>query len=275
MWLGAGVSILYGRPLTAQMLTALCKNQEVRFAEARAKGLLPRRGANQAQAKNSPAPAPRPGAARKAATTRQPPLPYNVGVLPLTDEIGPDSWVSAATVARRITSQRTRGARALLMEVNSIGGDCVEAFKIGAQLRRVSGAVGPVVAYVGPGAEANSAATAILLEADYIVLDPAASITIHAPRGGEERDRRWAQNQLEALYRERTVMTANQIHGLLDACGDTTFHAGNAITYGVADEVAGRERALVVARACAASAPLWPSSVSSPRRAVLSGRGVV
>jgi ATP-dependent protease ClpP protease subunit len=220
----------------------------------------------------------KPQSAPRAAAPARPavrPLPYMTAEITLTGGISGEVWsINLATVSREFATAKAGNARAVLLSINSVGGDANEAFNVNAALRLFSRSTGPVIAYIGPYARAASGATIVALAADFIIVDPAAvGMMVHAPSGGTPEVRSLATNRLVSLYRDRTSLgSEDAIRGLLEGCGDTWLAPGACLDDGFADEIAERERAVEVARACAARAPMWPEAVWSPRRAALQVR---
>jgi ATP-dependent protease ClpP protease subunit len=177
-----------------------------------------------------------------------------------------------AQVGRLINQATQARVGAVLVVVNSPGGDGGAAIQIYAALRHFSKTVGPVIAHVPRHGAAASAASMVALAADYIVLDPSSKgFIVHPPSGNPARGLRVARDLLEALYCERTLLSATAVRSLLDS-GEVEIENNNAVRDGWADEIGSPKRALRVARLCAECAPIWPRNLVSPRRAAMSTR---
>lgn len=216
-------------------------------------------------------------AARPAPKVAQ--LPYLLAEMHLVGRIGgPDGYITAAGVHRELAQARAGYARAVLVTLNSTGGETSAAFYINSGLRLYSKANGRTVAYVPRGGQCASAATIVALGCDYVICDPEAiGFMIHAPSGTEDgsiaNSRTVAENRLISLYAERTCLgSLDAIEGLIQGCGDTWMSPWEALGHAFVDEIGDAARATQVARALAAAHPSWPANVSSPRRGLLQAR---
>jgi ATP-dependent protease ClpP protease subunit len=165
----------------------------------------------------------------------------------------------AESFCRELDAAKAAGARALLLTVDSRGGNVEEGLTAVAALEKFSREVGPTVAYVK--GDAHSMAGVVAMAADYCVIAPGASMVVHAVHGGDTEDRRKLTNQLRAFLTRRTFLTESQADGMTASTAgvDFTFNAHEAVASGLADEVSTFDRAHEVARA--ASRVGWTASV--------------
>ena len=215
----------------------------------------------------------RPSPAAPSASPKVKPLPWMTAEVPLHGYISAGGPISSRGVAMTLANAKAGNARALLVNLDSRGGAAPEGLLVAGALRQFKG---HVVAYVPRGGSADSAASGVLLAADFIVIAPSASITIHRATGGDTSIANSAAvhtGLFASTYEERTLLgTYSACKGLLEAWGDTTLSAADALEYGFADEVGDENRARDVAHKLAAAWPCWPANVWSPRRDVLQMR---
>jgi ATP-dependent protease ClpP protease subunit len=200
-----------------------------------------------------------PGPAPKPAATAE--IRDGVARLYLEAAIGSGAGeVGSAAVAAQLADLKARGARALLIAVDSDGGNALDGIGIFDALREFSRTSGSVVAHV---VRAASAASLVALAADHVVVDPDGSFMIHGPSGGTEEQRGAVSRRMTAIYRERADLGEGEIAWRFEA--DSRALAPRAIEDCLADEIGTMDRAEMLAEAAASGGALpW-----SRRRAVL------
>jgi ATP-dependent protease ClpP protease subunit len=200
--------------------------------------------------------------AQPAAAPACPPLSHDVAFITAAGKLG--ETITAAGVYQELSQAKARGARAVLMTVNSVGGDSLQAFSA-VNMMRFAGL--PIVGFVPYRAE--SAATLLALACDFLVLAPAAHLMIHRSSGGTEGARAAVDEQLEEFYATRTMLGRSALHGILQCCGDFHLDPVTALADAWVDELGDASRAEEVAREVAAAWPCWPARAESPRHAAL------
>lgn len=160
-------------------------------------------------------------------------------VISIYDVIGADFWTGEGFTSKRMAAAlRGIGARDVVVNLNSPGGDFFEGVAIYNLLREHKGSV--TVNIMGLAA---SAASVIAMAGDVINIGRTAFLMIHNAWGGavgNRHDFRAAADQLEPfdqamaeLYASRSGMTANEAGALMDA--ETWFSGSQAIERGLAD----------------------------------------
>jgi ATP-dependent protease ClpP protease subunit len=113
---------------------------------------------------------------------------------------------------------RDSGAKALLLTVNTGGGNTGETSAICDALRAFSRDVGPVVTYVSEWC--GSSGPRILLSGDYVLLDPRARLNVHAAIGGTPEDRAAVFRQDMAFFEAHTLTPGATLEHLLSRTCD-------------------------------------------------------
>ncbi len=176
----------------------------------------------------------------------------------------------AFNIGRRLDALKVAGARAVLLDVRSEGGDVAEGLAVIRMLKRASREIGPTVAWIS--SFANSMASVIAVSCDYALMAPDATMQLHEVSGGRDDHREILQREVLDIYAARTLADRAKLAGYL--AGAVRLDALQAHSHGFVDEVAGPERAEEVARA-AASGGLWAGPIvaaKSWRRTVLRER---
>jgi ATP-dependent protease ClpP protease subunit len=203
------------------------------------------------------------------------PLPGNVGhaMLQGRNSRSPVEGLTAGRFNRDLDSLRAHGARAMVVHVASDGGDLGEAEAMALHLQFLAAMGVPSVAHVS---NASSAGSVVALSCSYSVTAPDGRWFIHNPHHGDAPVTAEslavldsARERLHALYRARTVLSADEIAGLCGA-GTGHFSSCDAWAKGLTDEVGDELRACAVALDAAAARGLR----ESPRRLALVSRGV-
>jgi ATP-dependent protease ClpP protease subunit len=186
-----------------------------------------------------------------------------------------DTLVQAETVARALEEAAMEGVRAVVMTIESRGGIGGAACVIGDAIRKFSRAGGTVVAYVPRFAA--SAACEIAVQADYVVIEPAAAYFIHAACHSVDAfpDAAWrkrANVRQLATYAARTATPRAMLDAWIDATDDdgrtvARMSSLAAMAHGWADTVGDRAEAQRLA--CAAAEG---HRVVTPRSSMLSLR---
>lgn len=174
---------------------------------------------------------------------------------------GPITAAIPSSLGAEIAWLSVAGARAIVIEIDSQGGD-VAAALAAHDLIRVCDL--PTVSFT-PDA-AHSAASLLVLGCDRSVVAPEARILVHRSAGGEERSCAAADERILAVYRERSGM---DLQAWFDGAAEVYLDSVAAVTHGFADEIGGEWRAFAMARALAAGDDVW-----SPRQAALAAARV-
>ncbi len=141
--------------------------------------------------------------------------------------------VTAGNLAVELDAIRAAGARAVLLVVNSNGGDVRGGLGIVRALRRFSDEVGPVVAYVK---KAESMACSVAVAADFVVADPDSTWADHHAVNGSLLN----QSVFDFLC-SRVLLSPEKLLIQIDAA--LRFSSHDAMLSGFADEVGDFERA--------------------------------
>ncbi len=173
--------------------------------------------------------------------------------------LGPISEVSGTQLRRRLASLRAAGARAVLVTLDSEGGDLFASWQMHDALRACGV---PVVAYVA--GRAQSAATVVMLSADHVVLRPLGWLMVHRPTSDDETARRAEQARMVDLYARRTAEGRRTLWSYMDGKGNVFLNSVTALARGWCDSVGDFARALAVAKELAAG-----RRVTSPRSLAL------
>lgn len=191
-----------------------------------------------------------------------------VGYLYVEAAIGREAGeIGANAVKAALDDLSARGARALLLTVDSDGGEAPEALAIFDALRAFSEKTGPVVAHVRRG---SSAAGLIALAADYLVVADDGSFLLHRPSGGDgAAEVAEVLDRMTEIYSSRSALTAEELPWTLRRWGEgTRLDPLWALDAGLCDELGNLDRARMLATAAAAGEP-FPWS----RRRELARRG--
>jgi ATP-dependent protease ClpP protease subunit len=192
----------------------------------------------------------------------------NVGHVPVRGVIGdgPGAGCEPAAFARHVAAAKAGGARALLITVDSPGGNIAAGIKMTYTLS-CSGL--PTIAYVR--GRADSMASAVALSADFVVIDPRGSFRLHDPSGASPSALAAYRDRLLAVYTARTFMSRALADGYMS--GDVRIDAQSAYVEGLADEIGDASRAEDLARAATTTAGLWSAPLRDAwRRHVLRER---
>jgi ATP-dependent protease ClpP protease subunit len=176
---------------------------------------------------------------------------------------GPITETTGAVVQAALRDLGSRGARAVVVDVDSTGGDVLQAFAAFEALRSFAADHGPVVVFIAD--RAASAASVIALAGDFIVMAPQAEVMFHRTSGDPAGCRR-ADARLLSIYDERTVSGSNALATWFDS-GDSRLDVTDALSLGWVDAAGGIEHARSVAGDLAAG-----YQVFSPRRVALQVR---
>ena len=139
---------------------------------------------------------------------------------------------TAGRVAMELDALRAVGAPAVLLHVNSPGGDVLEGLGMIRALRRFSEVAGPVVAFVG---QAHSMAAPVALAADHLVAAPSATFMFHHLRGGDAEQRAQLQAVITDTLLRRSFLPADAFDGWLD--GEVDLGAERALSFGLVDQI--------------------------------------
>lgn len=189
--------------------------------------------------------------------------------------------VVAGDVLAEIAAARARGVRALLVSIDSCGGDFAAGAVLYDAFRTFSDAGGAVVVYVSDFAA--SAAVLPVLGGDYIVAPPFASIWPHGARtddwiglpGDPDRSVSAVERLTGAVLRAHTLAGDLEIARWLEAGstaddpGGEQLWASRAHELGFVDFIGDGVRARAIARDLASGEQI----VQSDRRASLAARG--
>ena len=191
----------------------------------------------------------------------------------MADDDGED-LITAAALVRFIQGAQAGGRSAVLLEVDSRGGQFVAAMLAYQAMRAFSAAGGSIVAYVAGWAA--SAAAMLILGTDFVVAHPGAIIWPHGARtdmGGPQTDDLGSEAQQAALLATRTLIPDGLVAALLaggstaEEPGGLCLSAAKALELGYVDLVGGPADALHVAQRLAKGRP-----VSSARQDALTSR---
>jgi ATP-dependent protease ClpP protease subunit len=203
-----------------------------------------------------------------APPAKREPLPDNVGHVVLGGRITP---TTASLFERDTDELLAAGARAVVVHVESPGGDFEAAERMARRLRYLEARRIPSVAYVARG---DSGAAFVALAASFAVTAPSGRWFIHNPllipeaRTTEEfATLASVRERLYAHTLRRTVLGRDELEGLC-AANLGAFDASTAWTCGLTDEIGDATRARVLAEVAAAGQGL----PDSPRRLALKSR---
>jgi ATP-dependent protease ClpP protease subunit len=182
---------------------------------------------------------------------------------------------TAEHFGRVLDAAQAAGARSLIVDVNSTGGDVREGLAMIAMLEKFSKEVGPTIANVS--VRAHSMAAVIVTACDYAVASSSASLHVHGVSGGTDQERASLTDRLASILVARTLVPANEMRGWVTT--EIALDAYAAQANGLVNEVAGGERAHELARRCTGRGRLVafvsdPVAWSSWRRCVLHDRAV-
>jgi ATP-dependent protease ClpP protease subunit len=160
---------------------------------------------------------------------------------------------SRAALLARLGAAVRAGARAILLAIDSEGGNCAAARAMSIYL---SNCAVPTVAFVR---RAHSAGATIAVACTTIVAEPeGAGFLVHSPQGGTDAQLENARADLVDHIWRRTAMEPAEIGGMLSSAAGCYFvwrSGWEALTAGLCDEVGSAEHALQIARDLAAGSP--------------------
>lgn len=150
-------------------------------------------------------------------------------------------------LCRMMDAARTVGAKAIVLDIRSEGGNVPAGLVVVRALERLRKEHVPTVAVISH--QADSMASVIAVSAAYAVMAPEARMCIHEASGGDPAHLEILRAKLLDIYAARTLTDRAKLEGYL--AGAVTLDACSAHSHGFVDEVAGPDRMEAVARAAA------------------------
>jgi ATP-dependent protease ClpP protease subunit len=172
---------------------------------------------------------------------------------------------AANALLGRLSTAAKADAKAIFLDIDSLGGSASAARRMAAYVR---GRTGPTVAFAR---RAHSGACVLALAADVVVADPGGGgLMLHAVAGGTPADREVTTELIAEHVWRRSALHPEPLLGMLSprAGCDFTWPAWDALSAGLADDVGGLDSAMQIARDLAAGG----SPVLTSRRLAILAR---